>query len=405
MGGITPELAGLVRDVAGPGLAATLAARLGPEFAAPAATSANTPAAHGRSASRAAGRVFTGLIIDPGDRPPALSPEEAARRADLTDDELRSLLDLDDPHVDARLFANPRLDDAERRRMLSGARRDGRSGRVGAPLLDLLWSTGLHRFTARLPLAIASGDPDVATAVVSRVALHTEAGRLRVITGVCRRYGAAEARRVLRAASFPAATADVIAKALGAPDGPAELRERLAAEEDPEHVYGSLRALTEDHDAHVRQLVTEGTVLPWAALLRGHAADPLGHALHVALARQPDCPTRLLLDLLAAGLPDARESAWLDAALAAGRLTPHDLLTHARPAAGSLALLLADTHHERRSRWPTPAPPPDVRGLFHARLGTDTDAWAVAVRLLPEFHGSITELLTTATAATHEKTA
>lgn len=386
MSGLTPELADIVRTLAGPDLAATLAARLGAEFVVP-----NTVSQQESSSADTNGtppRVLADLVVSD----------------DLTDDELRCLLDFDDPHVDAWLFADRRLDDAERRRMLSGVRRDGRPGPVGAPLLDLLWNADMRRFEPRLPLAITSGDPDVAAVIVNRFELRTEAGRLRLVTGVWQRRGAAEARRVLHAASFPPATADVIEKALASPDGLDDLRARLATEEDPQQLCVSLRALTEDHESHVRQLVAEGTALPWEALLRTHAADPLRYALHVALAGQPDCPRQLLLDLVAAGLPTYEaKSAWLDEALAAGRLTPTDLLTHARPTARSLALLLADTHRDLRARWPTSLPLPAVRDLFHARLGTDTDAWAVAVRLLPEFRGSIPELLTTATAATHRE--
>lgn len=405
MGGITPELADVVRAIAGPDLAAALAARLGTEFAA-LAPAANTEAEQRSSSTRGDTathpRVLAGVVA-PDTRPTAPSPEETAARPDLADDELRALLDLDDPHVDARLFTNPRVDDAERRRMLTGVRRDGRPGRVGAPLLDLLWTTDLRRLAARLPLAITSGDPGVATVIVSRLDLRTEAGRLRLITGVWHRYGAAEARRVLHAASFPAAPTEAIEKALASPGGLDELRTRLAAEEDPEHLCASLRALTDDPRTAVEQLAAEGTALPWEALLRDHAADPLPHELRIALAELPDCPRELLLGLIAAGLPADRESAWLDAALTAGRLTPTDLLTSARPAARSLALLAADTHRDRRARWHTPAADPDVSTLVRTGLGADPDAWAVAVRLLPDFEGSLPELLTTATAATHRE--
>ncbi|WP_436789101.1 hypothetical protein [Yinghuangia sp. YIM S10712] len=397
---ISPQLAGVVFGFAGPDLTPTLVARLGRGYFAPTDAVDGADAKPPRPDPRAdTPRVLTGPVPDRDHQ--ALPPEERARRPDLTGVELRRLLDLDDPRVDARLFVNPRLDDNERRRMLSGMRRDGSRTRVGAALLDLLWTTDTRRLRRLLPPALTSGDPGVAEAIVSRLELRSDGGRLRLVIAVWERHGRTAARRVLDAASFPATTTELIDKALARPSGLDDLRRHLAADEAPEKLAGRLRRHTNGNNAYVAQLVAEGCVLPWDALLRSHRTDPFPRALHVSLAEQPDCPRPLLLDLLAVGVSTATvQSPWLDDALAQGRLTPVDVLAHAQPAVATLDLLVGDGFRDRRIRWKTATAHPSTRDLFRARLGTNPDAWAVAVRLLPEFVGSISALLTTAAAAT-----
>ncbi|WP_331765780.1 hypothetical protein [Embleya sp. NBC_00896] len=165
-------------------------------------------------------RVLRGVLpADPGKRPVSLTPTELALRPDLTPDELSRLLHLDNPEVDARLFGHPALNDRERRRMLDGVGSDGSVGTVGAPLLDLLWTVDSVRLRRRLPLAIGSGDPGVASVIAGRVELRTESGRLRPIVAVWTRHGVEAARRLLESASYPAPHAEQIRQALAAPDG------------------------------------------------------------------------------------------------------------------------------------------------------------------------------------------
>jgi hypothetical protein len=405
MSSIDPELADIVLGIAGPDIASAVVARLGGEFAAPEPRRSYLDEVMDHLTGRGDGvgtrpRILFGFASgdDPGES--GDDPEERARRGDLADDEIQHLLDLDEPGVDARLFVNPRVDDTERRRMLAGIRRDGRQGPVAAQLLDLLWSADIHRVRRWFSLAFASGDPEVALAIVGRVELRTEAGRLRLITAVWSRNGRDAARRVLDAASFSPDAKEAFGKALESADGLDELRQRLAAEEDPRHIVRFLHELYEE--PRVAQLTAEGGALPWDELLRAHRENPLPKHLHAALAERPECPRALLLGLLAAGLSDDLDddAPWLDAALARGDLSPEDVLTHARPACRSLTLLTSDEYINRRARWNASTPRAAAGELFHERLAERTEAWAVAIRLLPEFFGSVPELLGTAVAST-----
>ncbi|MDI2131569.1 hypothetical protein [Yinghuangia seranimata] len=337
-----------------------------------------------------------------GVRPAAVPPTELALRPDLTPGELSALLALDEPDVDARLFGHLALDDRERRRMLDGIRSDGSRGPVGTPLLDVLWTMDLARLRRMLPLAIESGDPGVASVIVGRLEPQTESGRLRPIVAVWTRHDAEAAGRLLASASYPAAHTEEIARALAAPDGLDVLRARLAELADPAYIVASLRRLAHDRQSWwIEHIAAEGGVFPWAELLRSHQEDPLPDALRNALTALPDCPKELLITRLRKGLPEeGKADPWLDAALEAGALSPHDLLRHVSPAASALTLLRAPEHHDRRARWHASTTSEPTGDLFRATLGTDLDAWVVAVRLVEQFPGSIVELLETSRAAT-----
>ncbi|WP_436770605.1 hypothetical protein [Yinghuangia sp. YIM S09857] len=338
----------------------------------------------------------------PGPRTGPTTPEELALRPDLGPDELASLLALDDPEVDARLFVGPVLHEDERRRMLDGLRFDGGIGTVGAPLLDLLWSADRARLRRWLPSAVRSGDPGVAAAVVGRVVLETESGRLRPIVAVWGRHGREAARTVLESASYPPEHVTAIERALDAPDGLNTLRARLAELAQPRTMIASLRTLPRDRQTRlVAQIAAEGGVFPSAEVVRAHEDDPLPEALHSALAELPGSSRELVVSRLHVGLPEDGGSArWLDAALEQGVLSPDDLLRHARPAARVLVLLADPAARDRRERWASSAPRVDTGAFFRAVLGTHVDTWVVAALLAGDFPGSVTELLETAV-ATH----
>ncbi|MDI2131671.1 hypothetical protein [Yinghuangia seranimata] len=353
---------------------------------------------HGATKAEARPRVIADLPPAPP-RPEALSPADLAGRADLTADELRTLLDLDEPAVDARLFVNPAVPDEERVRMVAGIRRDGGTGPVGAPLLDLLWSADIRRLTKWLPFCVASGDLKVATAVVSRLELRTEAGRLRIAVAVWERGGPDAARRLRSAAGFPDDTDALLGEALDAADGLALLRARLAEEADPAALLDHLLHLVDPAWREVQDLTREGTVLPWDALVAAHERGEVTRPLYQTLAWHADCPRPLLLGMLGAELSlDDSELAVADALLVRGAVSPDDVLTLARPAANALLVLAGTDHRDRRARWHADTPRADLPALFAAALGTDTEAWAVAMRLLPDFAGSVPELLSTASA-------
>jgi hypothetical protein len=404
--GTGPGLSGVVARLAGPAVAPALAARLGEEAGIAWERAGTGPGGPPDDADGPGVLPDLRPPWDPSWDPPRDGgrddPAARAARPDLTGDEIAALLALDRPDVDARLFTHPRLPDAERARLLAGVRHDGRRGDVPAPLLSVLWGAELGRCRRWLAAGMTSGDVEVALVIVRRLALRTEAGCLRVVTSVWDRHGPDAAGRILAAASFPPATRALVEEALAAPEGLAALRARLAGEEDPARVADALLALGEDHDDHVERVTAEGGTLPWAELVRAHRAAPLPYDLHTALVRQPGCPRELLVDLPGRGLPDPGYDGappWLDDLLVRGVLTPGDVLAHARPASVVLRLLAGEEWRTHRSRWAADPPFAEVRAPFAAALGTDIEAWTVALRLLPGFAGSVPELLTTATAA------
>ncbi|MGW9209296.1 hypothetical protein ACWGR4_20200 [Embleya sp. NPDC055664] len=333
-------------------------------------------------------------------------PVVRAARTDLTAEELDALLDLDDPLVDARLFAGPVLDRTERARLLAGVRRDGTVGPVPTALTDLLWAAELGRCARWLAAGMASGDAEVARIVVNRLPLRTEAGRLRLILGVWARHGRDEVRRVLAEAHFPAEARAEIEEALGRHDGRAILDARLAESEVPEHIVEFLCAGDDSEQPdRVDGILDDGGTIPWPELIRAHRTTSLPAALHARLAELPDCPNELLIALLAEGLPQSSrdDRPWLHAALAAGRLTGADVLDHARPAAVALSILAGTDGRTSPDRWASGAPRARAYLLADRYLGTDVEAWIVALRLFPDFTGTIPELLATAGAVTGDR--
>ena len=96
-----------------------------------------------------------------------------------------------------------------------------------------------------------------------------------------------------------------------------------------------------------------------------------------------------------------RRNDWLDKAAALSLLTPLDVLYEAKPA-GPAAAYLAYRHRGAHEKGvPDPAADEASRKaleLATTHLGEDPEAWALALRLLPDFTGTLPELLTTAAA-------
>ncbi|MFF4695951.1 hypothetical protein [Streptomyces chattanoogensis] len=323
----------------------------------------------------------------------------------LVKDVMDGLLDRDDPLINAHLFEDSRLDQQERIRILAGVGRGGGVVPVDDGLIPFL--EGLHLSSCRdwLTAGITSGDSKVLTVVLDRLRLYTEAGRLRLVIALWERQGPDAVREFLTPARFrhnkrswPARTQRAVLDALDdAPEGLKVLRERLAAEEDPARVVAFLRNVrdpeeTADYADRLRRVVSEGTEIPWDGLIRAHAEDPLPTALLRVLVDKRDCPRALFLACLADVHLTSREW-WVGTALRWGSLTPEDLVQHARPAA---AVVAYPSHRYVRldeSAWIQARA--EARKLAREHLGTNVEAWAVALRLLPEFHGTVPELMAT----------
>ena len=369
---------------------------------------------------------------------------------ELPAEKIGELVVLDDPEINTKLYVYTPLTDEQRRGILAG-RRFGPRPATGAAedpeplpitdeLIDQMRLSGRRHWL--LPIC-ESGDPRLARVLLGKVKLHTLAGQLRLLVRVWERHGAEEVRGLLEETEFPErrsrkhplpqATHDIVRGALEAADGLAVLRAELDRSRGPAGQVAFLRA-----QGGTRELVTTalerlaeetGPGLPWAELAREHERDPLPDALLVVLADEDDCPEELRTECGVADLrlqhqahphkstgprpgpldlvrhhplprPHHRRNDWLDKAAGLGMLTPLDVLHEAKPA-GDAAAYLAYRHHRTRQDGPDPAALAASRKaleLAAAHLGEDPEAWALALRLLPDFTGTLPELLTTAAA-------
>ncbi|MGW1373577.1 hypothetical protein ACWD6P_04765 [Streptomyces sp. NPDC002446] len=319
-------------------------------------------------------------------------------------DRVPALLDRDDPRVNARLFETVWLTREQRARILAGVGRDGTRVPLDDRIPALLKECHLGENREWITAGIASGDPEVVDIVLARIRLYTEAGRLRVVIALWERQGPDAVREILRPARFtghkhpwPQRTQHVVHQALDAPEGLKDLRVRLAAEEEPAHVAAYLRNGTADtvgiRTERIRNVVQEGGELPWAELVRANADTPLPDGLLAALTERSDCPRELYLELLRrTALLDELRPWGLRSPLREGTITTADLLRHL-PVAEDLLYFATDAPPEAWARGLV-----EARKLTRQHLGTDVEAWAVALRLLPGFQGTLPELLATAAA-------
>ncbi|OPC76928.1 hypothetical protein B4N89_40750 [Embleya scabrispora] len=204
--------------------------------------------------------------------------------------------------------------------------------------------------------------------------------------------------------------------ALGAPDGLARLRAETLRREQPDELVAAIRARPERAARHVPDSF-------WPAAAAAHEHDPLPRAALVLLARHSSCPAELLraaadvddrlavelaagsrehaLAALARPLPPASRQArlglcWFGNALADEVLSVGEFVELGHPAVRLLEALadlfgvFPDGHAEASAM---------IAEHVRATIAGDPEAWAVAVMLLPDFTGTVPELLATAAAA------
>ncbi|GCD96017.1 hypothetical protein [Embleya hyalina] len=324
--------------------------------------------------------------------------------ADVVD----GLLDLDDPEVNASLYDFGGIAQHERVRICAGRPRGGGSGRIPiSPALgDLLARTSAATRRNWLLAALDSGDPMLVRAMLGRTRLNTEVGRLRVAVGLWERHGPDAVASLLDETRypgrrpgakhpFPATTHRTLRTALAAPPeaGLASVREILAAARTPDAAAGYILRAGRSDERLEHFEAEYGITVPWDLLIAADDRQPLSEDLSAALATHPDCPRRLLTAYLARiDFPlGVHEPDWLPSALDDGRLVPADLLTLAAPAGNALAHLGGTDL-------------PFTEDLTRLVAETDFDParaehWTVAIRLFPEFTGTLPELLATTASA------
>lgn len=325
------------------------------------------------------------------------------------------LLARHDRHINAALSAES-SDAATRYAVFAATRRDA-SPRVRLTAFDRSWLNGPYEDGY---LEAVHGHH---TALLRKVLLRRAAdlGPAGVLRGLLSLWEAQGRGALLdpRLRSLPqrSSTARQARRwALNAPDGLARLRAETLRREHPDELVAAIRERPERAARHVPDSF-------WPAAVAAHEREPLPRAALVLLARHPSCPAELLravaavddrsavelaagvrehaLAALAGPLPPTSRQArlglcWFANALADEVLSVREFVELGHPAARLLEALA------------------DLSGVFpdgHAQasavlaeyarttIAGDPEAWAVAVMLLPDFSGTVPELLTTAAAA------
>ncbi|MCI3225644.1 hypothetical protein [Streptomyces sp. NP-1717] len=364
---------------------------------------------------------------------------------------IEELIPYNESEINAALFLNTDLTPAQRRHVLSGRRwRDGES--VDTPDADRIPLTktlvqGLEE-SARRPWLLAcadSGDPVPCRILLGspRVKIHTPALELRMLVRLWERHGPDEVRALLDETHFPgrnpqprhplspptleAGRAAVDAEA--EPEGLALLRAAYEAAAGPagraDFLSEKGAGVEKDDLAKAVELFDEEVgpgPLPWDELVAAHGAKPLHDRVLVRLAGLDGCPAALAEESAGAALrlshphyrprrgvrpptgPDMLKKLplrldnggcrWLEKAHALGQVTLDEVVRTGFPAQATIAFL---------SRALAPGDSPGTEEVRSARravaalatehLSDDPEGWALALRLAPDFEGTLPDLL------------
>ncbi|MDI2129951.1 hypothetical protein [Yinghuangia seranimata] len=323
---------------------------------------------------------------------------------------VRELLARHDPQVNAALLSARR--DAETQHAVFRATRLEAKPRVRLPADNRGWLR-LRLGDGCLEAVHGHHASFIRTALEQRADSLGTAGVLRGLLGLWEAWGrgALFDPRLLRALPPDTEAGRLLRQVPRGLGGMARLRAEVRRHEDPAELIAAMR----------RSPDTARRYPPpsfWPAAIAAHAERPLPVEVLAHLVRHGNCPDELSLaaskadaDLAAelAGRSHAHavaalghpvevtwswtEHGWYVDALARGVLTFHEFVERAHPAhqlltaVEQLAPVFPDGHTAARA-----VVDEHIRGT----VGDDADAWAVAVRLLPEFTGTLPELLATA---------
>lgn len=214
-----------------------------------------------------------------------------------------------------------------------------------------------------------------------------------------------------------AARRDALAAHDAGRDGAAVLREALARRDAPEALIGEIRRAPD---------LAAPSYPPgfWPAAVAAHTRDPLPEHALFRLARHPRCPAPIGLSACRAGLPHelggrsrayaltalthhqlplpeylgyGTANSWCLEALTRGLVDIHEVIElghsarHLFDLLDTLRAVLPDTHAKAEAH---------ITVLTARTLRDDPEAWTVASHLLPDFVGTLPELLTTVEAVT-----
>ncbi|MEU8135934.1 hypothetical protein [Streptodolium elevatio] len=334
------------------------------------------------------------------------------------------LLELDDPQVNAALFEKSSWA-ALRQAVLSQARFAPKADDdTPVPLAPAVRQAVLGRGSrGDVQAALSAADPELAFwALINGFPGGAHGGvyaRLTAAMTLVRNGRWAQLRRVHQVAPFelPPETPEDVVRGL-AGSGTFEAVERFLIAE-----YGADRFCAKLQDAlrtaHGRTIVRDVLEPPWTELAARHAADPLPWGAAVALLEHTRCPREFQASLLAAhpravqsvarpgpealrvclGLgEDQFTKKVLLHGVTTGGIDAAQLVAEVRPARLAVTAL---THGGIEAVATQAAAARLVRSLLVPLVTEHPGAWRALYTALPEFDGTVAELLASMTAVSH----
>ncbi|GAA2213761.1 hypothetical protein GCM10009850_092240 [Nonomuraea monospora] len=339
---------------------------------------------------------------------PALPARILAARPGLPVDAIERLLDVPDPEVLTTLFWHHATTGDQRARIMSTA---------AEPLLaqlDRLVNLPDHAQGWQLGDLYACPSPDLFLRALKEVFVIGRVPQLELFLHVWRTWGPAQVTAMLSRSPVTYSTydgsRDEIRDLLALPDRAAALAELQARVAEGLSARGQIAMWRGRKDRAA--MVKETHRWHWAELLAEHRREPFHSDLVGLLPRLPDCPDEFRREArtvllswegkpyrqLMAGVPAAEVLAesdadhldsmgreWLPQAIRRGRVTWAEALEHARPARAVLHQIGEDEQGRAA-----------LALLMDGTLRGSADAWLLAVSMVPDFTGTVAELLRTA---------
>ncbi|MEV4253267.1 hypothetical protein AB0J52_08850 [Spirillospora sp. NPDC049652] len=329
-----------------------------------------------------------------------------AQRPALTAEAIEVLMSRDDPAVNARLFLRTGATAHQRERLLSG--------RLSKDLLERLMERD-GGFRARD--AVNCSNVRLQRHILALVRVRGIVPQQRLMLNLWERGGPEAVRDLLE--NEPKGRRfgrNVIRPEVR------RLTRRLLAEPDPANALETLRATviageTAESQAailrkrgthpHASEIFREAHLWQWDGLIAEHRREPLGTIPLLGLAELPECPQELrdeaarrrwrwieaTNDVIVGETPeellrDNPPGPWLHRAVHEGAVTWDQVVALARPAVETLTAMTGLAAQAA------------LTPLIREHLDPSRDAWVLALRMLPDFPGPVTELLRTAALAT-----
>ncbi|OKI84553.1 hypothetical protein [Micromonospora sp. CB01531] len=347
------------------------------------------------------------------------SPNPALRRSlstrrDLDAAAIDRLATCDDPVVNNQLFRATNLSWHLRKRILS-QRPFADAGSLPLDpalrehLLAYQGGSGLSPYHARD--AIDCVDLDLQLHIPRYRLVYGEIPQLRLVVNLWRRHGRAAVDELLAVTNGPATfqgrllSSAVIKRVTGPdPEMLSRLEDEVTRGETVAAQLALLRGVTGPSSASLRETHDWN----WKAIRDEHAERPFPDDILAALCTRPGCPQwfrTAFATTLEAGLSRGEPPADLLAQIlvdretvpkliAAGRLSWSDVFAHGRPAAQALTMLTFVKDEGQQEGLAA------LRLAIESTVDGNPEAWVLAAHMLPDFAGSVAELLFTATAAT-----